>query len=150
VPAANPFGQQPPAAGQQGFPPPPGGAPAAPGDPFAGPPPADNPFGQPAPDTGNPFGQAPVTTICHIVCPCDQKQILPTPGEMIGQDGQCPHCGDVFRLRREDSLEYQKEREEHFRLKEERLSKKWLNWAIAISIIVGIGVLTLIVIVAAG
>lgn len=69
---------------------------------------------------------------------------------MIGQDAMCPYCGEAFRLRREDSVEYKQEQEEYFRRKEEQMGKKWLNWAIAIAVVVALGVGTLVIMAISG
>jgi len=71
---------------------------------------------------------------------------LETPREMLGQDAMCPHCETVFHLRFEDSVEYRKQKEELRERRELRQSKTWLHWAIAIAVLVVLGVAALIVI----
>ncbi|QGJ71916.1 Hypothetical protein PBC10988_36290 [Planctomycetales bacterium 10988] len=74
--------------------------------------------------------------------PCPKcGQVLPTPPEMLGEDAACPYCNEVMTLRKEDSLEYKKEREEYYRMKDEEFSRKALNWAITASILVGISLI---------
>ena len=125
------------------FPPMAGGGPA---DPFAG---AGGMGGGGDPFGADPLGAPAEEKLCHIPCPnpdCPNPHGLPTPQSMLGQDAQCPHCGEIFRLRYEDSFEYAQERAEYQRRKEEAFGKKALNWAIAAAVIVGLGILTMIVI----
>jgi hypothetical protein len=76
----------------------------------------------------------------HIPCPNGHE--LETPYDMLGQEVLCPHCGAQFRLRNEDSREYQ---EKQARRDYER-GKAWFNWAIGTAIVVGGGLLVLVAI----
>ena len=80
----------------------------------------------------------------HVVCPSGHT--LETPREMLGDDAMCPFCQVAFRLRWEDSLEYRKAKEEEMLLREQRLGKAWLQWSIAIAIVVVVGLIVLAVI----
>ena len=65
---------------------------------------------------------------------------------MLGQDVMCPHCEVQFHLREKDSVEYKLKRERKAQIREEKLGKAWLNWAIAIAVIVALGLLSLIIV----
>jgi hypothetical protein len=77
--------------------------------------------------------------VVHIPCPNGHE--LETPIEMIGEEVLCPHCGVQFKLRNEDSKEYHVQQESL----EQRRAQFWLNWAIAASVIVGLGLLTMLI-----
>lgn len=74
----------------------------------------------------------------HI--PCPQGHELETPWDMLGQDALCPICNVQFKLKYELSREFETRQKQ----REYRLGKKWLNWAIAAAILVGLGLLTLV------
>lgn len=82
--------------------------------------------------------------LLHIPCPNGHE--LETPYDMLGQDVMCPHCDAQFHLREKDSVEYKRKRERKAQIREEKLGKAWLNWAIAIAIIVAIGLVSLIIV----
>jgi len=82
--------------------------------------------------------------ILHILCPAGH--VLETPREMLGQDAMCPFCQTQFRLRMEDSREYQRERAERRELREQRMGRNWLNWAIAAAVVVVLGVILMMVV----
>jgi hypothetical protein len=50
-----------------------------------------------------------------------------------------------FLLRYEDSLEYQRERAEQLRRRQEAVAKAWMRWSIAAAVLVVLGVITMIV-----
>lgn len=75
--------------------------------------------------------------LVHIPCPNGHQ--LETPLDMIGQEVLCPHCGIQFLLRNEDSIEYHQQQEEL----EQRRAQFWFNWAIAASVVIGIGLITM-------
>ena len=77
--------------------------------------------------------------LLHIPCPNGHE--LETPVEMLGQDVLCPHCKAQFHLRRQDSIEAQREQE----LLDQRRAEAWLRWSIAAAVIVVIGLITMIV-----
>jgi hypothetical protein len=78
----------------------------------------------------------------HVVCP--NGHVLETPREMLGQDAMCPYCQATFRLRFEDTEEYRREREAQRERHELKLGKAWMNWAIAIGVVVVMGVILLV------
>jgi hypothetical protein len=82
--------------------------------------------------------------ILHVLCPSGHQ--LETPREMLGEDAMCPYCQTIFRLRFEDSIEYRQRLEEERELREQKLGQTWMNWAIAIAVVVILGVITLIVV----
>ncbi len=136
-------GFSPPAYGQQ-----PSGPDPYAADPYAADPYAADPYAAGLP-SGDPFGPAnpmgpQVEETFHLVCP-QCKQVMPTPQSMLGQDAQCPFCQSVITLFEEDTLEYQRRREEYLRQKEERIGRKALNWAIAAAILVGVALLVMVV-----
>ena len=69
----------------------------------------------------------------HIPCPNGHE--LETPFDMLGTDVMCPHCNVQFHLREKDSVEYKAKRERKAQIREEKIGKAWLNWAIAIAIL---------------
>ncbi len=69
--------------------------------------------------------------LLHIPCPNGHE--LETPLEMIGQRALCPHCGVEFRLRREKSVEYQRQQE----LLDRRRGKFWFQLAVMAAGFVG-------------
>ncbi len=76
--------------------------------------------------------------VVHIPCPNGHE--LETPREMIGQDAMCPHCRSEFQLRLKDSREYQRDQAAEQERRQRRLGKAWMNWAIAMVVIVVLGV----------
>ncbi len=62
--------------------------------------------------------------VLHIPCPNGHE--LETPIDMIGQRAMCPHCKVQFKLRREKSVEYLRERE----IIDRRRARFWFQLAI--------------------
>ncbi len=83
-------------------------------------------------------------SIVHVICP--NKHVLETPRDMLGQDAMCPYCQAEFRLRFEDTEEYRRELEEQRERREQQIGRAWMNWAIAVAVVVVLGVITLIVV----
>jgi hypothetical protein len=73
--------------------------------------------------------------LLHIPCP-ECKLELETPLEMLDQDVMCPHCQAQFRLRRRDSIEFQRKRKQEAEIKERRAGNAWFNWAIVVVVLV--------------
>jgi uncharacterized Zn-finger protein len=80
--------------------------------------------------------------LLHIPCPNGHE--LESPREMLEQDVLCPHCGVQFRLRMRDSVEYKNRKQSDRERKEQKAGKAWLNWAIAIAVVVLLGLVLLI------
>lgn len=80
--------------------------------------------------------------LAHLVCP--SGHVLETPREMLGQDAMCPYCQVAFRLRWEDSLEYRKAKEEEQLRREQRIGRLWMQWSIAVAVVVVCGLALLI------
>ena len=59
-------------------------------------------------------------------------------------DYLCPHCGEQFLLREKDSLEYKRKKQLETEAKEHKRGQFWLNWAIAIAVLVLVGLVILI------
>ena len=114
-------------------------SPTAPGGPQA-----------PFPGVGGTGGGAPAAfemkepELLHIPCP-ECKEALETPVEMLDQDVMCPHCDAQFRLRRRDSVEFKRKREQEQIIKEHKVGKAWFNWAIIVVVLVVIFLLFLII-----
>lgn len=83
-----------------------------------------------------PLGSADVELL-HIRCPAGH--VLETPRDMLDEDVLCPFCQAQFHLRYQDSIEYQREKEAEIARHDARLGKTWLHWAIAIAVVVLIG-----------
>ena len=96
---------------------------------------------QPAPETVD-FDPHATPDLLHIPCPNGHE--LETPLEMLGQDVLCPHCGAQFHLRRKDSIEYKRKREQDLEQREHKLGKAWLNWAVVIAVLVLLGLILII------
>lgn len=129
-------GQQNPFAGQQS---PFGGQPGGFADPQAG---AAGPdFAMAAAQAQAPTGPDPFAAqeprVFHIPCPNGHE--LETPEEMLDQDVLCPQCQVQFQLREKDSTEYKERMAREQERREEKSAKVWLNWAVAIAVIVVIG-----------
>lgn len=84
--------------------------------------------------------------IVHVTCKCDPRRPIPAQKSMMGQDVLCPYCNEILTLHFEDTIEYKREREEYLRRKDEQMSKRMFNWAIGVAVLVGIGILTMIII----
>lgn len=81
--------------------------------------------------------------LLHIPCPkC--KQVLESPLEMLDQDVICPHCQAQFTLRRRDSVEYKRKKQQEQEIRERKVGNAWLNWAIVVAVLVVLGLLILI------
>ncbi len=78
----------------------------------------------------------------HIPCPNGHE--LETPVDMLGQYVMCPACQAQFQLLVRDSREYQTQRQIEQEAEEARLERSWLNWAIALVILVLLGLAALI------
>ena len=86
--------------------------------------------------------------IIHVLCPSGHQ--LETPREMLGEDAMCPYCQTIFRLRFEDSVEYRRQVEEEQQRREQKLAQTWMYWAIAIAVVVILGVITLALVASSG
>jgi DNA-directed RNA polymerase subunit M/transcription elongation factor TFIIS len=101
------------------------------------------------PFSGTPLPQksAPVEIrepdVLHIPCP-QCKQLLETPLEMLDQEVLCPYCQNQFRLKRRDSIESQRRRQQELELKERKAGNAWLNYAIVAVVMVLLFLLFLI------
>ncbi len=73
----------------------------------------------------------------HIACPNGHE--LETPREMLDQFAMCPTCNAQFQLLEKDSVEYQRRREIEDEARAANLERSWLNWAIALVILVLLG-----------
>jgi Zn finger protein HypA/HybF involved in hydrogenase expression len=73
--------------------------------------------------------------LLHIPCP-QCKRELETPVEMLDQDVMCPFCESQFRLKRRDSLEFQRKQQQEQQLRERKLGNAWFNWAIVAVVLV--------------
>lgn len=70
--------------------------------------------------------------LLHIPCPKGHE--LEVPPEMLNEEVLCPHCGEQFRLKERDSVEYKRKRQEEEERRVARAGKLWFNWAIVIAI----------------
>lgn len=93
---------------------------------------------QPAPPAEQPSPPQQEPRLLHI--PCPQGHELETPEDMLGQDVLCPLCQSQFYLRQEDSVEYQRERAEARRRREEQFNRAVLKWAIVTLVVVVVGI----------
>ncbi|RIK81008.1 MAG: hypothetical protein DCC68_09715 [Planctomycetota bacterium] len=82
--------------------------------------------------------------LLHIPCPNGHE--LETPEDMLGQEVLCPHCNAQFKLREKDSIEFRRKRQAEIERMHHKQAKNWMNWAIALGVIVVLGVIGMIVI----
>jgi hypothetical protein len=90
----------------------------------------------------------PEPELLHIPCPNGHE--LETPLDMLEQEVLCPTCNAQFRLRKKDSREYKRKKEEAEQLKEIKTGNLWLNIAIVAVVLVGLLVVGLITMTALG
>ncbi len=86
--------------------------------------------------------------LLHI--PCPKGHLLETPLEMLDQEVLCPTCNAQFKLRKKDSVEFKRKKEETERIKEIKTGSLWLNIAIVAAVLVGLLVVGLIAMTIAG
>jgi rubredoxin len=82
----------------------------------------------------SPTAAQPEPELLHIPCPNGHE--LETPVEMLDQDVLCPQCNAQFRLRRKDSVEFKKKKEQDEAIRLEKVGRLWLNWAIVAIVLV--------------
>jgi hypothetical protein len=71
-------------------------------------------------------------SLLHI--PCPNGHMLDVPAGMLGTRAMCPHCRAEFRLKREKSIEYQREQE----IIDAKRAKFWFKLAIVAAGVVGV------------
>jgi Zn-finger nucleic acid-binding protein len=152
APASPPPGAQ-SAYGGAAFPMQPAASPAAPGFPTLGPAPsppvpefpAVGPRATAQPQRPSaPAFELREPELLHIPCP-QCKKMLETPVEMLDQDVLCPYCQAQFQLRRRDSVEFKRKKEQEAQIKEFKAGKTWLNLAIVVVVLVVLFLGTLII-----
>jgi len=89
----------------------------------------------------DPTGKSP-QTLLHIPCPKGHE--LEVPRDMLDQYVECPQCQEQFHLREKNSVEYKKKKADELERKWDRRGQLWLNWSIAIAVMVVLGLITLI------
>jgi hypothetical protein len=110
-------------------------APAGPAPPEAPALPAGDPSAPYVPEQGaGPMTAPPEPELLHIPCPNGHE--LETPVEMLEQEVLCPQCNAQFRLRRKDSVEFKRKKEQEEKLRLEKVGNLWLNWAIVAVVLV--------------
>lgn len=100
------------------------------------------------PDVGPGFkaqlpGVEPASPLLHIPCPKGHE--LEVPPEMLNQDVMCPHCGEQFRLKERDSVEFKRKQQEEEEKRIAKSGKLWFNWAVTIAVLIVIFLVVLIV-----
>lgn len=86
--------------------------------------------------------------LLHIPCPKGHE--LEVPPEMLNEDVMCPHCGEQFRLKEKDSVEFKRKHAEQEERRIERAGKLWFNWAVVIAVGIVIFLIVLIAIQGSG
>ncbi len=81
--------------------------------------------------------------LLHIPCPNGHE--LETPLDMLDQEVLCPQCQAQFTLRRRDSVEYKKKKEQEDLLREAKANKLALNAAIVAAVLVGLLLVGLVI-----
>jgi hypothetical protein len=81
----------------------------------------------------------------HIPCPAGHP--LEISREMLGKLAECPLCNKRFRLRYEDSMEFQRRKAKLEQSRDEKAGQVWLAWAIlaAVAILAGLAALAFLV-----
>lgn len=69
----------------------------------------------------------------HIDCPNGHE--LEVEREMLEQSALCPYCNVKFKLREKESTEWKRKQQIREELHERKVSNRWLNWAVAISVL---------------
>ncbi len=64
---------------------------------------------------------------------------------MLDQEVLCPYCKAQFQLRRSDSIEYQRRRQQEREIREQKAGREWLTCAIIAVVLVLTFLLFLIV-----
>src|SRR6188474_1604039 len=72
----------------------------------------------------SPMAAPPEPELLHIPCPNGHE--LETPVEMLEQEVLCPQCNAQFRLRRKDSVEFKKKKEQDEAIRLEKVGRLWL------------------------
>jgi rubredoxin len=85
------------------------------------------PESAPAAGAVSPMTAPAAPELLHIPCPNGHE--LETPIEMLDQEVLCPTCNAQFRLRRKDSVEFKKKKEQDEAVRLDKLGRLWLNWA---------------------
>lgn len=91
----------------------------------------------------NPIAAPAEPELLHIPCPNGHE--LETPEEMLDQEVLCPQCNAQFRLRRKDSVEFKRKKEQEDRIRLEKTGNLWLTWAIVAVVLVGLTLIGLVV-----
>jgi DNA-directed RNA polymerase subunit RPC12/RpoP len=84
--------------------------------------------------------------ILHIHCPNGHP--LETPEDMLNQEVLCPHCDAQFVLRERDSLEARRKRQAEQERIHRQQAKAWMNWAIALGVIIVLGLIGMFIVAA--
>ena len=72
--------------------------------------------------------------LVHLHCPKGHELI--TPLDTMGQEVLCPHCGEQFLLRNQDTVEYKTKHQLKEDIREQKLGRKWLIMAIFVGVLV--------------
>jgi hypothetical protein len=97
--------------------------------------PAEQPFPDVAADTTAAFDPADSgPRLVHIDCPNGHELI--TPMDTMGDEVLCPHCGEQFTLRYEETREYKQDRYWKEEVEQQKLGKNWLTWAVVVGVLV--------------
>jgi hypothetical protein len=80
-----------------------------------------------------------------VTIPCPNGHPLTTPYTTMGDSVLCPHCGEQFQLVYTDSLEHRRDVETKQAIRDHKLGKTWLTWAVVAAVLVVAIVLGLII-----
>jgi DNA-directed RNA polymerase subunit RPC12/RpoP len=80
-----------------------------------------------------------------LVIPCPRGHELEVPEELLNQQVRCPTCNAKFVLLERNSLEAKKKRRAEYHQYHQKQADRWLYWAIALGVIVVIGVVAMFV-----
>lgn len=89
-------------------------------------------FGVRTGDAFNPVDSGP--RLVHIDCPRGHELI--TPLDTMGQEVLCPHCGEQFTMRYENTREFKTEQHWKEEARQQNLGQQWLMWAVIVGVLV--------------
>ena len=76
--------------------------------------------------------QQPASDLPPLHIPCPNGHVLEVTRDLLGEDAECPHCGEIFTLKRENSLESINEQYKRETKETTKISKQWFTFAVIV------------------
>ncbi len=76
--------------------------------------------------------QQPASDLPPLHIPCPNGHVLEVSRDLLGEEAECPHCGEIFTLKRDNSLESINERYKRETKETTKISKQWFTFAIIV------------------